>query len=136
MIPNSQQYLLKAYIELKTIVRNEGVRDPEPGNNVFPDEHFGIHFSDVRQSFSFNPFGKVVSANEQISFVPYCLGKGPDDIQAPLRKWPRVGQWIEDPSRLMYVWHKPLILVTLLHVFMCFFLHVWLPVALDDGPMR
>ena len=35
-------------MELKTIVRDEGVRDPELGNNVFLDELFDIHISDIR----------------------------------------------------------------------------------------
>ena len=35
-------------IELKTIVRDEGVKDPKSGNNVFPNELFDVHISDVR----------------------------------------------------------------------------------------
>ena len=35
-------------MELKTIVRDEGVRDPESDNNVFPDELFDIHIFDIR----------------------------------------------------------------------------------------
>ena len=35
-------------IKLKTIVRNESVRDLEPGNNVLPEKLFSVHTSDVR----------------------------------------------------------------------------------------
>ena len=73
------------------------MRDSELGNNVSPDEPFGIHISDICYGFGFNPFSEVISVNEQIYFVPYCFGKWPYDIQAPLGKRPRVGQWIEDP---------------------------------------
>ena len=34
-------------IKLKAIIRDEGVRDPEPGDNVFPEKLLGIHISDV-----------------------------------------------------------------------------------------
>ena len=33
---------------MKTIVQDEGVGDPKSGNNVFPDELFGVHILDVR----------------------------------------------------------------------------------------
>ena len=111
------------------------MRDTKLGDNVLPDKLFGVHISDICQRFDFDPFGKIVSVDEQISFVPYCPGKWPDDIQAQLSERPRAGQWIEGPSWLMYVWCKPLTLVTFLHVFMRFFLHVQPPVALGDGPM-
>ena len=34
-------------IKLKSIVRDEGMRDPEPGDNVFPDKFLGDHIFDV-----------------------------------------------------------------------------------------
>ena len=51
-------------IELNTIVRDEGVRDPEPSDNVFPNKLFDVQISDIHQRYGFNPFSKVVSANE------------------------------------------------------------------------
>ena len=34
-------------IKLKAIVRDEGVIDPEPGDNVFPDKLLGVHIFDI-----------------------------------------------------------------------------------------
>ena len=78
-------------IKLKSIVRDEGTRDPELGDDVFLDNLFGVNVSDIRQGFSFYPFSEVISADEQIPFVPYCLRKWLDNIQAPLGKWLRAG---------------------------------------------
>ena len=50
-------------IKLKPIVRDEGTRDPEPGDNVFLDKLLGVHISDIRQGLGFNPLNKVVCAN-------------------------------------------------------------------------
>ena len=47
-------------IKLKSIVRDEGMRDPKPGDNIFPDKFLGIHLSDVCQGLDFNPFGEIV----------------------------------------------------------------------------
>ena len=33
----------------------------------------------------------------------------------------------------MYIWCKSLTLITLFHILLCFFLHIWPPVALSDG---
>ena len=35
-------------IKLKSIVQDEGTRDPEPGDDIFPDKLFGINVSDIR----------------------------------------------------------------------------------------
>ena len=78
-------------IKLKSIVRDEGMRDPEPGDNVFPDKFLGVHISDVCQGLGFNPFDEIVCANQQISLVTCCFGERANDIQAPLCKWPRAG---------------------------------------------
>ena len=50
-------------IKLKVIVRDEGVRDPKPGDNIFPDKLLGVYIFDVRQGFGFNPLSKIVSAD-------------------------------------------------------------------------
>ena len=56
------------------------MRDPELGDNVFPDKLLGVHISDVRHGLSFNPLSKIVSADQQIPLVPYCLRKMADYI--------------------------------------------------------
>ena len=73
------------------------MRDSGPSDNVSPNKLLGIHISDIYQWFGFNPFGEVISADKQISFIPRCFRKWPYDIQAPLSKQPRAGQWNEDP---------------------------------------
>ena len=67
-------------IKLKAIVRDEGARDPEPGDNVFPDKFLGIHISDIHQGLNFNPFSKVVRTDQQIPLVPYSFGERANDI--------------------------------------------------------
>ena len=67
------------------------MRDSEPGDNVSPDKLLGIHVSNICQWFGFDPFSEVISADEQISFVPRCFRKWPYDIQALLSKRPRAG---------------------------------------------
>ena len=65
---------------MKTIVQDEGSKDPEPGNNVFSNKLFGIHISDIRQVLNFNPFSEIVHVDQQISLVPYCFGKMTNNI--------------------------------------------------------
>ena len=50
-------------VKLKAIVRDEGVRDPESGDNVFLDKFLSVHIFDVRQRFSFDPLGEIVCAD-------------------------------------------------------------------------
>ena len=78
-------------VELKAIIRDEGTRDPEPCDNVFPNKFLGIYVSDICQSFIFNPFGEVVRADQQISLISYCFRERANDIYALLSKWPRAG---------------------------------------------
>ena len=50
-------------IKLKAIVRDEGTRDFESSDNVFPDKFLGIYIPDIYQGFDFDPFSEVVRAN-------------------------------------------------------------------------
>ena len=50
-------------IELKAVVRDEGMRDSESGDNVFPHKLLGVYVSDICQGLSFNPFDEVVRAD-------------------------------------------------------------------------
>ena len=51
-------------IKLKPIVRDEGMKDPKSSDNIFPEKSLGIHISDIRQWFRFNPFGEVIRADQ------------------------------------------------------------------------
>ena len=63
------------------IVRDEGVKDPESGDNVFSEKFLSVHISDVRQRFSFTSLGEIVCADQQIFLVTCYFGKGTNNIQ-------------------------------------------------------
>ena len=62
-------------IELETIVRDLGVMDSEPSDDVPPNKLLGIYVSNVCQWFGFDPFCEIISADEKVSFVPHCFRK-------------------------------------------------------------
>ena len=50
-------------IELKAIIRDEGMRNPESSNNTLLEELFDIHIPDISQRFSFDPLGEIICAD-------------------------------------------------------------------------
>ena len=50
--------------KLNPVVRDESTRDLELGDDVFPEKLFGINVFDIRQGFSFYPFGEIVRADQ------------------------------------------------------------------------
>ena len=50
-------------IKLKSIIRDECMRDPKPSDNFFPNKSLGIYVPDICQWFSFNPLGEVIRAD-------------------------------------------------------------------------
>ena len=50
-------------IELKAFFRDEGMRDSESGDNIFPNKLLGVHVPDVCQGLGFNPFDEVIRAD-------------------------------------------------------------------------
>ena len=82
-------------VELKSIVQDEGLRYSEAGDNVLPDKLLYVHISDIHQRLSFNPFGEIVYANQQIFLVSCCFRKWDNNIQALLCKRPRIGEGIQ-----------------------------------------
>ena len=50
-------------IELETIIRDEGMRNPKPCDNVFLDKLLGVHNLDICQGFGFNPLSEVIRAD-------------------------------------------------------------------------
>ena len=81
-------------VKLKSIIRDEGMRYPKASDNVLPEKLLYIHISDIRQRLSFNPFGEIVCADQQILLVSRCFRKGANNIQAPLCKGPRTREGI------------------------------------------
>ena len=123
-------------IELRSIVQDECARNSKPSNNILPNKFLSIYISNICQRFSFNPFGKVICANQQVSLIPCRFRERTYNVQFLLRKRPRARQWIKEPSCLMNVWCLTLALVILLHIFLCFLLHIWPSIALCEGPVR
>ena len=74
------------------------MRDPESCNNVSPDEFLSIRISNVGQWLSFDSFGEVICADQQISLISCYLRKRAYNIQAPLGERLWTGQMVEDPS--------------------------------------
>ena len=104
-------------VELKSIVRDEGMRYFEAGDNVLLDKLLYIHISDIRQRLSFNPFGEIVCADQQIFLISRCFGKWANNIQTPLCKRPSTGEEIQESSWLVCVLCKSLTLIAFLRIF-------------------
>ena len=51
-------------IKLKTIVRDEGMRDSKLSDNIFLNKSLGIHVPDIYQWFSFNTLDEVIHADQ------------------------------------------------------------------------
>ena len=51
-------------IKLKVVVRDEGMRNPKPGDNIFPNKSLNIYVPDIYQWFSFNPLDEALCANQ------------------------------------------------------------------------
>ena len=67
-------------VELKSIVRDEGMRYSEASDNVFPDKLLYVHILDICQRLGFNLFGEVVYADQQIFLVSSYFGKWANNI--------------------------------------------------------
>ena len=67
-------------IKLEPVVRDKGSRDPKSSNNVSPDKPFSIYVSNVSQWLSFDLFGEVIHADQQISLISCYLGEGAYNI--------------------------------------------------------
>ena len=109
--------------------------NPKSGNNILPNKLLCINIPDIRQRLSLNPLCEVIYSDKKPPSVSHSSGKWPYNIQAPLCKWPRTRQRIQYAPRLMNVWSKPLALITLFNIILCFFLHTRSPVALSKSPI-
>ena len=67
-------------VKLKAIVRDEGMRDPKSGDNIFLNKSLGIHVPDICQWFSFNPLDKVICGDQQPSLILCYLKELPYNI--------------------------------------------------------
>lgn len=60
-------------------------------DNVFPDEITDFFVCDLSVGFSFDPFGEVISEDENETLLAGA-GKGSDDIHCPSHKRVRRGR--------------------------------------------
>ena len=96
-IPNPQFPAVSSEIftvKLKSIIKDLGMRNSKPGDNVPPDEPFNIHVLDISKGLSLHPFSKIIRADKKPPTISYSSRKEIHYIQAPLNKWPRARQWI------------------------------------------
>ena len=68
-------------IELESIVRDEGMGYLEVSDNVFPEKLLCVHISDIHQRFSFDPFGEIICADQQILLISCCFRKWANNEQ-------------------------------------------------------
>ena len=99
------------------------MRDFKPCDNVFPNEFFLHPHPEVCQWLSFNPLGKVIHAYQQILLIPYCFGEKAHDVQSPLSKGPRAGQWVKNSPKLSTSLHT----FVLLSAYLATSSLVWMP---------
>ena len=107
--------------------------DPKPSDDIPPDEPFSIHVPDVSKRLNFYPLGKIIHLDKEPPSIPNGSRKRSHYIQAPLSKWPRTGEWIQDSSWLMNIWGISLTLVILPHIILRSFLHARPPISLSEG---
>ena len=56
------------------------MRYSEVSDNVLPDKLLYVHISNIRQWLSFNPFGEIVCADQQIFLVSHYFRKWANNI--------------------------------------------------------
>ena len=66
----------------------------EASDNGLPEKLLYVYILNIRQRLSFNPFGEIVYADQQIFLISRCFRKQANNIQASLCKRPRTGEGI------------------------------------------
>ena len=112
------------------------MRNPKPSDNVLPHKPFSVHIPNVCWWLSFNPLGEVINAHQKSSHVSRCFREGSHNVQAPLSKMLGTRRRIKNTPWLMNVVSKSLTLVTLLHIFLNFPLHIGPPISLRKDLVR
>jgi hypothetical protein len=80
--------------ELRAVVGDDGVWDPEAMNNISEEEHRLLKF-DSRNWPSLNPLLELVDGDEQVGEAPGCFLKRPDKVQTPDCERPSDGDCLE-----------------------------------------
>jgi hypothetical protein len=78
-------------IKLLVVIDCEFGRDSEAANNNLLEEFLGCLRCYSGYCPRLNPFGEILNGDEGELEVPLSRGQGPDNVQAPALKRPRVG---------------------------------------------
>ena len=80
-------------VELPAVIKDDGPRDAEASDDVFPNEP--SHFSSGYRSYglSLYPFGEVVHRHKKILTLPRSLGERAEDIHSPCGKQQGADDW-------------------------------------------
>ena len=62
-------------VRLEAVVRDQGMRDSESSDDIFPNKFLGINVSNVCQWLSFDLFCEIIRADKKKPFVPHCFKK-------------------------------------------------------------
>src|SRR4051812_40326171 len=73
--------------ELRTVVGDDPIRDPEAANNQ-PEELDYLLCCHLPHCFHFRPLCELVDRNVQVLKAPDCSGEGAEDVEPLDRKWP------------------------------------------------
>ena len=128
-----QKFLEGSGFELPPVVDHQDSRDAEAAKDVFPDKIGDPLLRDCGQGFSFNPFGEVVTGQDDPLSSTRSCRKRSQDINSPLSKWDwglnrgQPGGWLP--------WDVGVELAGLafFHKFCCIFLESWLVKSLTQN---
>ena len=123
---------LEPVLELGVVVRHNGIGHPEPRQDVLPDKLLGVVLCDLGQWFGLDPFGEVICAYEKVPPIVLCCWQWTYDIQSPLGKRPRAGEWRKVIRGSMDNWRVFLALLAISHIYLGILLHIRPPVPLGD----
>ena len=71
-------------VKLGFVVSDDGLREPEPGDDVPPCEALDLFFRDGCQGFNLDPLREVVDPDNEEASLPHSWGEGPEEVKTPL----------------------------------------------------
>jgi hypothetical protein len=83
--------------ELRAIVSNDGVWDPEAMDDVAEERHCLLG-PDAGLGSDLDPLGEFVDGDQQVREAPGCLLQGTDEVQTPYCKRPCDGYCLQGLS--------------------------------------
>ena len=105
--------------EVRAIVGDDTVRNPESARNHLEEvDHCGS--ASVRDRYGFDPFGKLIDGDEQMSvFAMSGPGQWTNHIEPPLGERPGYGDHVELRGWYVRPFRKPLTSFALHHQILC-----------------